>query len=266
MRELRLGLVLAFLALPIALPVAGGLARSHAFGAFELADAPRSLAGLASTGDSELEERVLREIEPSAYLMRSFSDGHTQALAYVAFYTGFDSSGAHDPQVCYPSQGYDIGEIHNLMVELGDGSRLWSKVFRARRGADEEIVLHWFQPLGPSPSPPHFEPWVRMLQAFRGRNAYAFVRASVEIGAGGAAAAEQRALRMAAELAPWSRRVRARAHSLPDAASVREEAAQPRAQEGGERHGQALPGCRETLKQSTGGIGRGRAGEHVATG
>ena len=247
MRELRLGLVLAFLALPIALPVAGGLARSRALGAFELADAPRSLAGLASTGDSELDERVLREIEPSAYLMRSFSDGHTQALAYVAFYTGFDSSGAHDPQVCYPSQGYDIGEIRDVAVELGDGTRVWSKLFRARRGAYEEVVLHWFQPLDRWPAPPRFEPWVRMFQAFRGRKAYAFVRVSVEVGAGGVAAAEERTLRMASELAPWSRRVLARAHSLPDAASVREETAQPRAEEGGDRHGQMLPGGRQAL-------------------
>jgi EpsI family protein len=240
MRALRLCVVLLCLLLPLA-PVAGGW-RAHGMRPFELGDAPRVLAGMVRAGDSRLEERVLQEIAPSAYLMRSFSDGTTDALAYVAFYTGFDSSGAHDPQVCYPAQGFDIGEIRNVAVPLGDGGQLWSKVFRARQGAYEEVVLHWFQPLDRWPADPRLEPWVRMLQAFRGKKAYAFVRISVEIGTGGAAAAEQRAIAMAAELAPWSRAVLSRADS------VGEEPPQPRTQEAGHGHGQARPDPGDALQ------------------
>lgn len=211
MQRLRLVLVLACLVVPTALAWSGGWAGDRDLGAFELVDAPRSLAGLATSGDSPLEDRVLAEIQPSAYLMRSYTDGRSRALAYVAFYTGFTSTGAHDPQVCYPAQGFDIGAIRSVAVDLDGGERLWSKIFRARQGGHEEVVLHWFQPRDRWPSSPRLEPWVRMLGAFRGRKAYAFVRISVEIGAGGLAAAEQRAMRMARELAPWSRAVLSRA-------------------------------------------------------
>lgn len=214
MREIRLALVFAFLVLPTA---STWQAEQRRFGAFELADAPRLLGGLPSVGDAELEELILEEVEPSAYLMRAYSDGRTQALAYVAFYTGFGSTAAHDPQVCYPAQGFDIGSIRDIAVELSDGSRIWSKVFRARQGAFEEVVLHWFQPMDRWPAGPRLEPWVRMLEAFRGHKAYAFVRVSVEIGARGVGHAEELAIGMAAELAPWSRAVLSRATSPQDA-------------------------------------------------
>jgi EpsI family protein len=211
MRRLRLALVFVCLALPTGLSYLGGWAGDRDLDAFELGDAPRALGGLRSTGDSALEERVIGVIQPSAYLMRSYSDARTRALAYVAFYTGFSSSAAHDPQVCYPAQGFDIGAIRDVPFELADGQRLWSKVFHARQGGYEEVVLHWFQPRDRWPAHPRLEPWVRMLQAFRGRKAYAFVRVSVEIGAGGVPVAEERAIAMARELAPWSREVLARA-------------------------------------------------------
>jgi EpsI family protein len=235
MRELRLALVVAFLALPTALAVAARRSTDHL--TFELADAPRELAGLAWSGDSELDEVAFKEVAPSAYLMRSFSDGKTEALAYVAFYTGFSSSGAHNPEVCYPAQGFDLGEVRDVAVELNDGSRLWAKIFRARQGAYEEVVLHWFQPLGRWPSTPYLEPWLRMLQAFGGRKAYAFVRVSVEIEVGAVTRAEDRAIAMGTDLAPWSRAV------LSRAASVREEPAQARSEEARNGKRQVLPGA-----------------------
>ena len=211
MRLMRLALVFVSLAIPTGLSWFGGWAADRDLGAFELDDAPNAIGGLRSAGDAPLEERVLAEVRPSAYLMRAYADARTRALAYVAFYTGFSSSGAHDPHVCYPAQGFDIGAIRDLPLELADGQRVWSKIFHARQGGYEEIVLHWFQPRDRWPAHPRLEPWVRMLQAFRGRKAYAFVRVSVEIGAGGIPAAEERAIAMARDLAPWSREVLERA-------------------------------------------------------
>jgi EpsI family protein len=260
MRELRLSLVLMFLALPIALGFAGSQGVDRDLGNLDLADAPRQLAGVPAVGDSELEAWVTQHVSPSAYLLRSYSDRQTEAVAYVAFYSGFGSSGAHDPQVCYPAQGFDIGEIRNVQVELADGSRVWSKVFRARQGAYEEVVLHWFQPRDRWAATPMLEPWVRMFHAFRGRKAYAFVRVSVQVDARGLASAEAQAIAMAAELAPWTRAV------LSRAASVREEAAQARTQEGRHGYGQVLPGRRDVLQQPARGSGSRGARERLARG
>jgi len=217
MRELRLALALVFLALPGALSIAGSRGSDRELEGFDVSDAPRDLAGLTMAGDAVLAELVFNEVEPSAYLMRSYSDGQRSAMAYVSFYTGYTSSGAHDPQVCYPAQGFDIGAIRDVPIELGNGERLWSKIFSARQSGYEEVVLHWFQPRGRWPAQPQLEPWIRMFQALRGHKAYAFVRVSVEIGAGGVAKAEEDAIAIARELAPWPRRVlsRAKAHGEP---------------------------------------------------
>jgi EpsI family protein len=259
MRELRLGLVLAALCLPLALGFVDGRGGDRSL-AFDVSDAPKQIAGLATVGDSELDPLVMEIVAPGAYLMREYSGGSTNALVYVAFYTGFGSSSAHDPQVCYPAQGFDIGEVRKVAVDLRDGSRVWSKVFRARQGGFEEVVLHWFQPRDRWPADPLLEPWVRMLGALRGRKAYAFVRVSVQIGVGGAAKAEQEAIAIAAELAPWTRGV------LSGARSVGKEAPQPSAEEGGQRHGEALPRAREPLEHAAAGVRSGSAREHVTAG
>jgi EpsI family protein len=234
MRSLRLALVLAFLLPPTAVPVAGGWRSGSQSTSFDLGDAPSELAGLRARGDATLEERVLRVIAPSAYLMRSYAGGDARAMTYVAFYTGFGDTAAHDPQVCYPAQGFDVGEIRDVEVPLADGSSIWSKVFLARQGGHEEVVLHWFQHRGRWPARPRIEPWVRMLEAFRGHKAYAFVRVSVEVDEAGASTAREHAVRVASELAPWARAVLERSAT---SRSAREEAAQPRAQEGRGRHG-----------------------------
>jgi EpsI family protein len=259
MYALRLALVFLFLAGPAVLSWLGGWEGDRGLEAFELGDAPQELGGLIATGDTTLEKRVFDVIVPSAYLMRSYAGAGAQALAYVAFYTGFTSSGAHDPEVCYPAQGFDIGAISDLPLELADGTRLWSKVFRARQGGYEELVVHWFQPRDRWPSHPRLEPWVRMLHAFRGRKAYAFVRVSVEIGNDGVARAEERAIAIARELAPWSRRVLSRAQS------VREKAAHPRPQEARDGHGQTLPERRDALEQRSPRVGFRAAREDLAS-
>jgi EpsI family protein len=142
---------------------------------------PHQIGPWHATAEEGLEAEILALIEPDAYLMRRYeAAGRTPIWLYVGVYVGRAGygKGAHDPEVCYPAQGWEILQSELFDVPLVDGDTLTTRHLEAHQGLAKESVLHWFQPAKRWPAQATAEQLLRVLDAARGRPQYAFVRLS----------------------------------------------------------------------------------------
>jgi EpsI family protein len=204
-RIVRLILVSAALLVPIGTHHLVAL-RASAVHSFDLERIPAQLGSLDLSSEEELPPEVLELISPDAHTLRLYTGDRGAAVwAYLAFYSGTGPKGAHDPEVCYPAQGWDISALRNREVTLADGKSLAGKLLAANLGAQEELVLYWFQPAGRWPRRPPMELALRGIDVLEGRSRYAFVRLSTRIANADPAqqnAAEARLVDAARALAP----------------------------------------------------------------
>jgi EpsI family protein len=207
--RVRLVLVLLFALLPLA---AAGVWRTRAPRAVALAETriPDVLDGHRLQAEERLGDDVLAMLVPDWYAMRLYGDAAGgSAWVYVALYSGIDAStGAHDPAVCYPAQGWEASPAAETELALGAAPEPVVKVLAATQGGREELVLYWFQPAHRWPARGPRELFLRMFDRLRGRSEYAFVRLSTQIDRydpGSREKAEARLRSIAGELAPWVR-------------------------------------------------------------
>lgn len=134
---------------------------------------------LAAT--EELEDEILAQIAPDAYLMRMYeAPGRAPVWVYVGLYAegARAAKSAHDPEVCYPAQGWEIMASRALSLGVAGDEVMQVKQLQAQNGALEEQVLYWFQPADRWQLSYAPEQLTRVLDAVRGRPQYAFVRLS----------------------------------------------------------------------------------------
>lgn len=142
---------------------------------------PQAVGPWRATRQSRLPDDVLEMIDPDSYLMQLYeAPGRTPIWLYLGVYAGRASYGksAHDPEVCYPAQGWEIMQSESFEVPLGDSALLRTKHLEAHQGSAKEAVLYWFQPARRWPAPDAGEQLMRIVDAVRGYPQYAFVRLS----------------------------------------------------------------------------------------
>jgi len=204
---LRLGLVVLFLLLPPGAFLLGGWSGNIAT-RFDISDPPDTLANAI---DERLDPYILRVIQPDKYLMRHLTGAEgSNSSVFVSFYSGYGTTGAHDPAVCYPSQGWELSQVGFREVPLPNDESLTASFFRATNGRDESLVLYWFQPAGRWSQGHPEEMFFRVFDAVSGRKRYAFVRLSTPLAmlaGSGSESAQELLLELAGDLAPWVRRV-----------------------------------------------------------
>ena len=146
---------------------------------------PKKLGPWVYQAEHRLDPGEFDALQPDEYLMHRYeAPGRSPIWIYVAIYGGRSSygRGAHDPQVCYPAQGWDILGSHGAEIALAQGESLNARLLDTRNGLREESVLFWFQPRGRWPARESAEHWIRVVDAIRGRPEYAFVRLSAPSG------------------------------------------------------------------------------------
>ncbi len=165
----------------------------------------RELAGYRQNGESELEPEVLAQIQPDLYRLWLYSsEGRPPIWSYLAFYRGIVFTGAHDPAVCYPAQGWEVlGGSRDLKLPMEDGGTLSARLLRVHLRGRKELVLYWYQTVGRWPKSAWAEQILRVYDSLRGSPQYAFVRLS----AAATPETEDLLLRFAHELAPEVREV-----------------------------------------------------------
>lgn len=203
MRRLRLWIVFALVCLPLVIDARTGVVASPL--PFDASSAPHELGGLVAVEDVPLEEDVVSMLEPDSYVMRRYAGREgPDTWLYLAAYSGFESTGAHDPAVCYPANGWDLSTLAAREIRLEDGASLLAHLLLARQAGREELVLYWFQPVDRWPRRAPVEQILRAVDSFRGRPQYVFVRLSTRL-EGSVEDGERELVELARELAPWLR-------------------------------------------------------------
>ncbi|MEX2209205.1 MAG: exosortase C-terminal domain/associated protein EpsI [Myxococcota bacterium] len=205
MTRLRLVLVLAFVSLPLVAARVVDL-RALAPHAWDARALPEQVAAHRLVREQPLDAEVESMLEPESYTMRLYADEHGSSVwLYFAIYSGTDTTGAHDPAVCYPAQGWDASAPEERPLELADGERMAVRAMGATLGGKEERVLYWFQPAARWPTFTPREQVQRILDGFAGHSQYGFVRLSTQVARPSAeerARADATLARVAAALAP----------------------------------------------------------------
>ncbi len=147
---------------------------------FEPSRVPHQLGPYWAGLDTKLDEEILAMLQPELYLMRLYRHGDVGSLiwSYIAVYRGRGTGSAHDPEICYPAQGWDIMGRQNLEIEMDGGGVLTTTLLRADKDGRGQLVLYWFQPVGRWPTRPWLEQVLRIYDSIRGSTAHAFVRLS----------------------------------------------------------------------------------------
>ena len=181
MTKLRLVLVLAFVALPLVAARVVDLRAltPHAWDARAL---PEQIGAHRLVREQPLDDEIVSMLEPESYSMRLYEDERGSSVwVYFAIYSGTDSTGAHDPAVCYPAQGWDASAPEERPLELADGEHMAVRALGATLGGKEERVLYWFQPAVRWPTFTPGEQVQRIADGFAGHSQYGFVRLSTQV-------------------------------------------------------------------------------------
>jgi EpsI family protein len=139
--------------------------------------------------ETQLSVEHFAMLEPDAYLWRLYqAPGRSPIWVYVAVYGGRAGyeAGAHDPEVCYPAQGWEIVGAHDVDIPLAhavgaDGGTLRAKLLDAQQGNLGQAVVYWFQPAQRWPRSATTEQVARLFDAMAGRPQYAFVRLAAPV-------------------------------------------------------------------------------------
>ena len=195
-------------------PIVGSLVILAALAAYVLALPPKSLgvhrldicptelAGMPGR-DLDLSQTVLEDLRSDGILSRAYTrpDGIPVWLIIVYFENA--RLGAHDPLLCYRSQGFELEQLPDEIIETSLG-RVPTKTFRAVRGNRVERVNYFWYTAGAKALAEVrvFRDDMFLQGLKKNRSFGAFVRIStLETGDGRAALVWNHTF--ARELAPW---------------------------------------------------------------
>jgi EpsI family protein len=108
-----------------------------------LDECPVSLGGLPGT-DLDLSQTVLDDLDPDDYLIRRYDrpDGYPVWLVIVYFQNA--RLGAHDPELCYRSQGFQVRDLPAGELATAIGAVPF-RSFLAHKGSRRELVhCFWY--------------------------------------------------------------------------------------------------------------------------
>jgi EpsI family protein len=141
--------------------------------------------------DLSFEDAVVDELKADDLLVRRYVDGREIVWLCIIYHQN-RRYGAHDPQLCYESQGYLVGKPVRRRLDDGSAAGLTANRFIAERPHDRRLVYYWWTTRDLStPDRDAFRNRMMVSGVLDNRSWGAFVRVEVLIGAGGEPAAER---------------------------------------------------------------------------
>jgi EpsI family protein len=113
-----------------------------AVGRGALAACPATLGPWDGT-DLSFENAVIEELRADDLLIRRYQGPSDVAWLCVVFHQN-RRYGAHDPRLCYESQGWEIGKPGHAVVADGTPGGLTVNRFVASRREDSRLVYYWW--------------------------------------------------------------------------------------------------------------------------
>lgn len=161
-----------------------------AIGRGVLAACPTTL-GDWNGAELSFEDAVLEELEADEVLVRRYAHGDDVAWLCIVVHQN-RRYGAHDPRVCYESQGYGVGPMARHRIDDGTARGLTVNRFDAERGKESRLVYYWWATPGLATADAGaFRDRLALSGALDNRSIGAFVRVEAQV-RGGAEATERR--------------------------------------------------------------------------
>jgi len=97
--------------------------------------------------DSSFGDEVVEDLRADDMIIRRYVDGERSVWLCVVYHQN-RRYGAHDPQLCYTSQGYSIGRTGHARVDDGTERGLEVNTFLAEDGDQQRLVWYWWTTRG----------------------------------------------------------------------------------------------------------------------
>ena len=153
--------------------------------------------------DLEFSEVVTEELDADDMLARRYVDGQGNMVWFVIIFHQNERYGAHEPVVCYRSQGWGVVDqgLTSLSKQGGDVDANWLLI--ETRG-QKRVALYWWYTAGDFATADRDKFMARMAVAGVRSNVTfgAFIRVSVAVGEGGFDGALSTARLFAEEVLP----------------------------------------------------------------
>ena len=176
----------------------------------DLAALPAKAADWESGGDLAVPVDVLRILRPDAFVSRLYrGPGGREALLFAQFH-GTNRWGAHQPEVCFTSQGWAIEyqKLASTVEEVLPGTDVSVNRFLARKENTTQLVYYWWFSSGAFQTASRT---AQMLDALRARivrgkgGGNGFIEVSTTLRPGSETEDEEALRRFAAGLVPQFR-------------------------------------------------------------
>lgn len=136
---------------------------------------PRQFGDWRGT-DSEFEDAVVDELRADDLLIRRYLNGDRSVWLCLVYHQN-RRYGAHDPQLCYTSQGYDIEHPGHERVDDGTPGGIPVNTFLAASDHENRLVWYWWTTRGLSTADADaFRSRMAVLGVLDNRSWGAFVR------------------------------------------------------------------------------------------
>ena len=195
----RYGIALLFLALTAGYVIAHP-PENLALGGSVLAGIPRTL-GAWNGAELSFEDAVVDELQADDLLVRRYERGDDLVWLCVVYHQN-RRYGAHDPHLCYESQGYTIERERQGPIAAGAHGDIDANWFVAVRPRHPRLVAYWWTTQGlDTRDADEFRRRMALTGALENRSWGAFVRVETPIRNDDEAAAVQRLHEFAGEVA-----------------------------------------------------------------
>lgn len=105
----------------------------------------KEVHGWRYLGDISIEEDKHQALDPQSLIFRKYHNGKGHSLTLVVVYHKNDRWGAHNPIVCYKSQGWEVIEEDHIVQLVVNAQRFPVNRFIVKKNDMAELVYYyWF--------------------------------------------------------------------------------------------------------------------------
>ncbi len=107
---------------------------------------PERVGAWRSGGDLEMPPEVLRILRPDAFVSRVYRGPEGRRAMLFAQFHGTNRWGAHQPEVCFTSQGWSIEyqKLSSTMEATLPGTKVTANRFLAHKDTTTHLVYYWW--------------------------------------------------------------------------------------------------------------------------
>jgi EpsI family protein len=103
------------------------------------------LPGWSFLNDIQMDYRQYTALDPNSLIFRNYQDESGEVVNLTVVYHQNDRWGAHDPVICYESQGWKVSPIDQMPSVVIEGRRIMLNGFTVRKAQHNQLVYYlWF--------------------------------------------------------------------------------------------------------------------------